>query len=65
MQIPSNLTRLYLIEGMIDQCIQDGIRRKLYYKDIYKACKQRLEQFETTVYGTWRQVSKKEMVGGS
>lgn len=60
-----HLTQLYLIEGIIDQCIQDGIRRKLYYKDIYKACKQRLEQFETTVYGAWRQVSKKEMIGVS
>lgn len=39
------LTRLYLVESMIDRCIQEGITQLLPYKEIYQGCKAQLMQF--------------------
>lgn len=46
------LTQLYLIEDIIEHCIQQGIQQEQYYKDIYKACKARVEQFTAVAYLT-------------
>lgn len=39
------LTRLSLVENIIQQCIADGIAQELPYKEIYQCCKQRAESF--------------------
>lgn len=45
-----HLTRLYMVENIIDQCIQDGIGRGEPYKDIYQACRIKIEQFGKLAY---------------
>lgn len=40
------LTRLSLVEEIIKQCIESGISQEMPYKDIYKACKQRMDDFQ-------------------
>lgn len=46
----SQLNNLILIEHIIGEVIKEGIRQELYYKDIYKACKARIEQFRAIAY---------------
>jgi Rha family phage regulatory protein len=43
----SQLGRLILIENVILDCIQEGIRQQLPYKGIYRKCRERIEQFGT------------------
>ncbi|MDR2022360.1 MAG: hypothetical protein LBQ71_03735 [Hungatella sp.] len=43
----SQLGRLILIENVILDCIQEGIRQQLPYKGIYQKCRERIEQFGT------------------
>lgn len=45
-----HLTRLYMVENIIDQCIQAGIGRGEPYKDIYQACRMKIEQFGNLAY---------------
>ncbi|MCI8750913.1 MAG: Rha family transcriptional regulator [Lachnospiraceae bacterium] len=51
----SELNTLTLIEGIILQTIQAGMSRQMYYKEIYKDCKNRIEQFATIAYLTGNQ----------
>lgn len=44
------LNNLILIEHIIGEVIKEGILQALYYKDIYKLCKQRIEQFKQVAY---------------
>lgn len=44
------LNNLILIEHIIGEVVKEGISKMLYYKDIYKACKQRIEQFKQVAY---------------
>lgn len=44
------LNNLILIEHIIGEVIKEGILQSLYYKDIYKLCKQRIEQFKQLAY---------------
>lgn len=46
----NQLNTIILIEHIIGEVIKDGIRQELYYKDIYKACKSRIEQFQKVAY---------------
>lgn len=46
----NQLNNLILIEHIIGEVIKEGIRQQLYYKDIYKACKARIEQFQKIAY---------------
>lgn len=41
---------LALIETIISRCISDGIRLQKPYRDIYRECRQRLEQFCTVAF---------------
>lgn len=44
------LNNLILIEHIIGEVIKEGIWTEQYYKDIYKACKARIEQFAVVAY---------------
>lgn len=46
----TELIRLYIIENMIENCIKECVEEKLYYKDIYYICKDRIEQFKKITY---------------
>jgi len=46
----SQLNNLILIEHIIGEVIKAGIRRDLFYKDIYLDCKIRLGQFKEITY---------------
>lgn len=48
----NQLNNLILIEHIIGEVIKLGIQQELYYKDIYKACKKRIEQFREVAYLT-------------
>lgn len=44
------LNNLILVEHIIGEVIKEGILEALYYKDIYKLCKQKIEQFKQIAY---------------
>lgn len=46
----SQLNNLILIENIIGHVILEGIEKQLYYKEIYKDCKERLEMFKDLAY---------------
>jgi len=46
----TQLNTLALVENIIHHVIQEGIKEQLPYKDIYKMCKARLEQFKEITY---------------
>ena len=46
----TQLNTLALVENIIHHVIQEGIEEQLPYKDIYKMCKARLEQFKEITY---------------
>lgn len=46
----TQLNTLTLVENIIHHVIQEGIKEQLPYKDIYKTCKARLEQFKEVAY---------------
>lgn len=46
----SQLNNLILIENIISHVIKDGLKHQLYYKEIYRACKARIEQFKHIAY---------------
>lgn len=46
----NQLNNLILIENIIGNVIREGIQQDFYYKDIYKACKARIEQFRKIAY---------------
>lgn len=46
----NQLNNLILIEHIIGEVIKEEIKRNIYYKDIYKACKKRIEQFKEVAY---------------
>ncbi len=48
----SQLNNLILIEHIINHLIKEGIASQVYYKDIYKACKSRIETFKEVAYLT-------------
>lgn len=48
----SELNNLTLIESIILQTIQIGMSMQMHYKDIYKDCKNRIEQFMNIAYLT-------------
>lgn len=48
----SGLNNLTLVEGIILQTIQAGMSMQMYYKDIYKVCKDRIEKFMDIAYLT-------------
>ncbi len=48
----SELNNLTLVENIILRTIQIGMSRQMHYKDIYKDCKNRIEQFANIAYLT-------------
>lgn len=46
----NQLNNLILIENIVGNVIKEGIQQDLYYKEIYKACKVRIEQFREIAY---------------
>lgn len=46
----SQLNNLILIENIISHVIKYGLKHQLYYKEIYQACKARIEQFKHIAY---------------
>lgn len=46
----SQINNLILAENIINQVIKIGIKQGWYYKDIYKACKGRIEEFREITY---------------
>ena len=46
------INNLTLVESIILQTIQAGISRQMYYKEIYKDCKDRIEKFIDIAYLT-------------
>lgn len=48
----SELNNLTLVESIILQTIQIGMSMQMHYKDIYKDCKNRIEQFMNIAYLT-------------
>ena len=46
----NQLNNLILIENIINHVIQEGLRQQTYYKEIYKSCKERIEQFKYIAY---------------
>ncbi len=48
----SVLNNLTLVESIILQTIQAGMSMQMYYKDIYKVCKDRIEKFMDIAYLT-------------
>lgn len=48
----SELNTITLVENIISQTIQIGMTKQMYYKEIYKECKNRIEQFARIAYLT-------------
>jgi len=46
----NQLNNLILIENIINHVIQEGLEQQAHYKGIYKACKERIEQFKYIAY---------------
>ena len=46
----SQLNNLMLIEHIIGEVIKESIRQGMHYKDIYKACKEQIQQFQKIAY---------------
>ena len=46
----NQLNNLILIENIINHVIQEGLQQQAYYKEIYKSCKERIEQFKYIAY---------------
>ena len=46
----TQLNTLTLVENIIHHVIQEGIKEQVPYKDIYKTCRTRLEQFKEITY---------------
>ena len=46
----NQLNNLILIENIISHVIKEGLERQAHYKEIYKACKKRIEQFKYIAY---------------
>lgn len=46
----NQLNNLILIENIINHVIQEGLQQQAYYKEIYKCCKERIEQFKYIAY---------------
>lgn len=46
----SQLNNLVLVENILKNCIKNGIEENKYYKEIYKDCKNRLNQFLEITY---------------
>lgn len=46
----NQINNLILAENIIHQVIKTGMKQEMYYKDIYKACKERIEQFREITY---------------
>jgi len=46
----NQLNNLILIENIINHVIQEGLQQQVYYKEIYKCCKERIEQFKYIAY---------------
>lgn len=46
----NQLNNLILVEHIIGEVIKEGISRQMYYKDIYQACKKRIEEFRKIAY---------------
>ncbi len=46
----SELNTLTLVESIIKQTIEIDMSMGMYYKDIYKDCKDRIEQFGEIIY---------------
>ena len=44
------LGALSMVESIIDKAIVEGMSTQKYYRDIYKECKQRLEQFQAMTF---------------
>lgn len=44
------LSALSMVENIIDKAIVEGMSTQKYYRDIYKECKQRLEQFQAMTF---------------
>ncbi len=44
------LNNLVLIENIINNVIKDGIRKEIYYKEIYQDCKSRINSFLSVAY---------------
>lgn len=46
----NQLNNLILIENIINHVIQEGLQQQIYYKEIYKCCRERIEQFKYIAY---------------
>lgn len=46
----NQLNNIVLIERIIANVVREGMQQGLYYKDIYKACKARIEAFREVAY---------------
>lgn len=46
----NQLNNIVLIERIIANVIREGMQQRFYYKDIYKACKARIEAFREVAY---------------
>lgn len=46
----NQLNNLILIENIINHVIKEGLEQQAHYKGIYKACKERIEQFKYIAY---------------
>jgi len=46
----NQLNNLILIENIINHVIQESLQQQTYYKEIYKSCKERIEQFKYIAY---------------
>lgn len=44
------LNNLVLIENIINNVIKDGIKKEIYYKEIYQDCKNRINSFLSVAY---------------
>lgn len=48
----AQLNILSLVERIIADCIHEGVSQGISYKDIYKACKERAEDFQAVIAST-------------
>ena len=46
----NQLNNLFLIENIINNVIKDGIDKEIYYKEIYRDCKNRINSFLSVAY---------------
>lgn len=46
----NQLNTLCMVENIIERCILEGIEQQLCYKEVYRACKDRLMQFSSIAY---------------